>query len=355
MASKLHPCPSCGARVPSEDATCPHCGASLTAGTAAGPVATPPGQPSASLRDAASEVREAIVSRKVADVITWRYALVLPLIVGVAAFLSSFLVDFFVDDVAVARALLSALVIVSLATEAWFGVVIYRFIRGNNRHFRREARLEKALVRFLEQVPASPHSVSDAGRSVAWLSSRVASPVNRTKERSPVAFVMFFVVLPLVLSLTWTFIELVDPPEPEFSLLAAYLVVTFGGALALLIIAIVLMVRLTEDISGHGRRWSEFTDVFRVSLAKAGYVSASLRTDIGPRPRSSALYAGVSFITGVFFIYWFYALTKDVNHHLKAHRRFEDELLVVVQGMSPPGRTRFEPWLKVQSAPIPGR
>ncbi len=337
MASKLHPCPSCGARVPSEDATCPHCGAPLTAGASAGPGPAPSVRPGPGLRDAASEVREAIVSRKVDDALTWRYALVLPLVVGAAAFLSSFLVDFFVDDAAISQALRSALVVVSLATEAWFGVVIYRFIRGNNRHFRREARLEKALVRFLEQVPGSPHSVPDAGRSVAWLSSRVASPANRTKERSPVAFVMLFVVLPLVLSLTWTYVTLVDQPEPEFGLLAAYLVVTFGGALALLIVAIVLMVRLTDDISGHDRRWSEFTDVFRVSLAKAGYVSASLRTDIGPRPRSSTLYAVLAFITGVFFIYWFYALTKDMNHHLKAHRRFEDELLVVVQGLSSTG------------------
>ena len=337
MARKLHPCPSCGARVPSEDASCPHCGASLTAGASAGPGPAPSGRSGAGLRDAASEVREAIVSREADDVITWRYSLVLPLIVGVAAFLSSFLVDFFVDAAAVAQALRFALVLVSLVTEAWFGVVVYRFIRGNNRHFRREVRLEKALVRFLEHVPGSPHSVPDSGRSVAWLSSRVASPANRTKERSPVAFVMLVVVLPIVLSFTWAYVELADSPEPEIGLLTLYLVVTFGGSLALMIVAIVLMVRLTEDISGHNRRWSEFTDVFRVSLAKAGYVSASLRTDPGPRPSSSALYVVLTFITGVFFIYWFYAMTKDMNHHLKAHRRFEDELLIVVQGLSSPG------------------
>ena len=84
---------------------------------------------------------------------------------------------------------------------------------------------------------------------------------------------------------------------------------------------------LTKYSSGHDRRWHAFTQQAQYAGQQVGMsiVLPSWRT---LPERSFFLYLILTIVTfGLFGIYWFYVLLKDLNEHFPVQWQFEDQFV----------------------------
>lgn len=165
----------------------------------------------------------------------------------------------------------------------------YRLIKRRNGHFRRDRMLREGLINYIRGSAAERGMEAQMSTELATMTSIHSEANGEEDEKSPVLW--------LVLS-----------------------VITFG------LLSLYVWYFLTKDPHKHDVRQIAFMQQAQSGLSKLG------KTVVFPfwkslPDRSYFLYLILTWITGLFSLYWNYVLITDFNDHFRAQWQVEDQLM----------------------------
>ncbi|WP_019178153.1 zinc ribbon domain-containing protein [Methanomassiliicoccus luminyensis] len=189
---------------------------------------------------------------------------------------------------------IAVLAIASLVSMVLFLVLNYKLLKRQYEHIAREAALRRALIDFLRAKGEERGAGQNVYQYVQAMEAIDREGVFNEKQRDP---------------LLWTLAPLIP---------------IVGG-----ILWYYSMWFLTEYTPHHDRRWVAFAQ-------NAQYAGSQVGMELSPpRPavpeRSTVLYLILTFLFGVFAVYWYWVIIKDYNEHFRAEWEFEDRLLGEIQ------------------------
>jgi len=172
-------------------------------------------------------------------------------------------------------------------------MLIYKLVRRRSLHFRRDAALREALIKYVQQLASSLGKETEVTVELATMNTIHSEAKAEEPWKGPVLWALLSIFIPFAILYVLYF--------------------------------------LTKDPPRHDRRQSSFLQQAQSALSKLGkpVVYPSWRQ---LPERSFFLYLVLTIITGFFALYWYYVLIKDFNEHFKAQWVFEDELLRAVSG-----------------------
>lgn len=166
--------------------------------------------------------------------------------------------------------------------------VVYKWVARRNAHFRRSLQLFEVLAEVAELLRFR--------RSYAVRSRLNELRVVNSRTRSALANALLIVV-PLYIYYVFHFL---NKDFSEHSVKEKLLVAE-------------LLEDLRERMPSFARRPDEFAEV---------------------PSRSTFLYLILTWVTGLFMLYWVYTLTKDPNQHFESHAVLEHELITALKHLS---------------------
>ncbi|MFP4545491.1 MAG: DUF4234 domain-containing protein [Methanomassiliicoccales archaeon] len=294
-------CPNCKRLVDAGAQWCPNCGANLApAGPDQGPQAPqqqwqgqyPPQQP----RDTSPEgrIREAVGWRSSTDEELsqiWAFLPVLAVVLNIAIVGGvSLLVG--PGDLAVMTGVGIGVNIVVLVL---FVLLLYKLFNRNNMHTRREGMLREAMIDYFKKKGAERGVSDQMSSQIQTMESIHYDSRSNESETS-----LVWAILPIIPVVGWIFL-LID------------------------------LYFLTKYPPEHDRRWHAFTQQVQSAGSHLGMTVVLPSWKTLPS-RSFAIYLILTIVTfGIFIIYWYWVLIKDMNDHFRAQWQFEDQLLNAMQ------------------------
>lgn len=165
----------------------------------------------------------------------------------------------------------------------------YRLIKRRNGHFRRDRILREGIINYIRGTAAERGVEPTMTTELATMMAIHSEANGEEDEKSPVLW--------LVLS-----------------------IITFG------LLSLYVWYFLTKDPHKHDVRQIAFMQQTQSALSKLG------KTVVFPfwkslPDRSYFLYLILTWITGLFSLYWNYVLITDFNDHFRAQWQIEDQLM----------------------------
>ncbi|NYT12563.1 MAG: DUF4234 domain-containing protein [Methanomassiliicoccales archaeon] len=301
--ANLKTCPNCKRMVDESIAFCPNCGTDLTAAPAPGPsqYQTPPqdysqqqwqapgAQPGP--RDTSPEgmIREAVQMRGGTDEILNEIWAFIPLISVILIGAVSGILFITTSDVYLTYGITLG---VSVIAVVLIVILIYKLFNRNNLHSRREAMFRAAVVDYIKRKAIEKGLSQAVASQVQTMESINYESRSYEPERSAV----LWAVLPIIPVVGWIFL-------------------------------IIALYYLTHFPTGHDRRWHAFTQQTQYAGSQLGMNLMLPSWRMLPE-RSFIIYFILTIVTfGIFMIYWYYVLIKDMNDHYRAQWQFEDQFV----------------------------
>jgi len=275
-----------------EDAQwCPNCGTKLSAMEAGRAPSSGDAyrdyQPDFRSTSPESRIREAIRWRMQTDEVISSVWVLLPLIgvfVGVAVGATFFLLG---------GGLLGVMAILGgyIISAVFFAILNYKLFNRNNQHSRREAMLRTAIVEHIRNRASERGASQKVANQVSTMESINHESITKEREHN---------------AALWAILPIIPIIGPIMLLIALYY--------------------LTDFPPSHDRRWHAFTQQAQSAGTHLDMtiVLPSWRT---LPDRSYFLYLIVTVLIGIFILYWYYALIKDMNDHFRNQWQFEDQLI----------------------------
>jgi len=298
-------CPVCRRLVGEDAEWCPYCGARLAIdqGPVPSPAQAPPqyqqqwqqpmGQ-QAGPRDTSPKGRiiEAVRSRSQSDEVISEIWAFLPIISVIIVGIVAGVLIVTTDPVTMTLASVGA----SIIATALLVILLYRLFKRNNNHTRREAMLRVAMIDHIKARAVETGSSQKLSPQIQTMESINYESMVNEPERSAV----LWDVLPIVPVVGWIFF-----------LIALYYLTSYAPA--------------------HDRRWHAFTQQTQSAGSQLGMTMILPSWKTLPE-RSFIIYLILTIVTfGIFIIYWYYVLIKDMNEHYRTQWQFEDQLLGELQ------------------------
>jgi len=174
-------------------------------------------------------------------------------------------------------------------------LALYYLIDRRNSHFKRQQRLFKALVKYLQV------SAKAADLHASRFAELIEDSADEEQER-PAGI--------------WAILNLFAAP----------------------IVSLVVAFNLTQDLCRHDARQINFQETLSKAFTDVGLASPS---PVSPKPlrRDTVLFLLLTVITaGLFWIYWFHILLKDYNEHFANQAVYEDGVLAALKHTSQYGK-----------------
>lgn len=296
---------------------------------------------------AEDDLRKAIELRRSTDVIIEPLWAIVPLILTIVGMVAGFAVflaqapsvnDYqgwtVADALSSMRDFFVVMTIFSLASATILAFITYRLVKRRNYHFSSEQGVKMALVKLIKDAAWSRERYDSVTPELTYM--ELGSVQQR---RNPLAW-SFAIVLSGVPMIGVLPLFLVSNQDLETRM--GLIVLSIGLSVLVGLVASVLMYYmfywLGKDIREHDTRWNIFGYNAGNAMSKLGFPSPTTsRYGYSQLPeRSFVLYLVVTLFFSPFVYYWWYALIKDPNEHLQAHRRFEDDLLASIAGQRYP-------------------
>lgn len=175
----------------------------------------------------------------------------------------------------------------SILSVVFFAILNYKLFNRNNQHMRREAMLRDGIIDYFRNKGSEKISVNISTMESINYEARINDEEHNAA---------LWAILPILPVVGWIFL-----------LIALYY--------------------LTKFPTDHDRRWHAFTQQVQNAGSHMGakVILPSWKT---LPDRSYVLYLILSIITlGLFGLYWYYVLIKDMNMHFKTQWKFEDQLI----------------------------
>ncbi len=165
----------------------------------------------------------------------------------------------------------------------------YKLIKRRNGHFRRDRILREGLINYVRGIAAERGLEPKMSTELATMMSIHSESNSDEDEKSPVLWIILSII-------------------------------TFG------LLGIYVWYFLTKDPHNHDARQLAFMQQVQSAFSKLE------KTVVFPfwkslPGRSFFLYLVLTWITGLFSLYWNYVLITDLNDHFKAQWQVEDQLL----------------------------
>jgi len=292
-------CPACGATMPFGSRWCQKCGHDLRAPAPA--QVPPPGigsahHPPATEAAARGQFVEAIRARPKTDQILSVMWILLPVLASLAitvAVCIGMIVLAFSGWVTGAVIVWVVGIVVAIVIAAiLFAVLNYKLIDRQNLHSKREAMLRAALIEYI-RIKSRERNMSQ------MLSSHIATMDSIQYEARA------------------------NEGEHSATLWAILIFIPFVGFIFLAY----MLYFLTKFGYEHDKRWHAFTQQAQASSSHLG-MTVILPSWRSLPERSFIIYLIVTVLTmGLFLIYWYYVLIKDMNDHFKVQWQFEDQVV----------------------------
>ncbi|MGD0056855.1 MAG: DUF4234 domain-containing protein [Methanomassiliicoccales archaeon] len=172
-----------------------------------------------------------------------------------------------------------------------FALLNYKLINRQNQHMKREEVMRGALIEYIKSNSQEKNLSQLLSSQIATMESIQYDARSRERETSPVLFAIL-ILIPVV------------------------------GLIFLLYVLYVL----TDFPYQHDRRWHAFTQQAQSAASHLGMTVILPSWKTLPE-RSFFIYFVLTLITcGLFLIYWYYVLIKDLNNHFSAQWQFEDQI-----------------------------
>ncbi|MDD1773610.1 MAG: zinc ribbon domain-containing protein [Methanomassiliicoccales archaeon] len=293
MAETSGKCPACGAQVPANSRWCPRCGRDLLAGPG-GPGHGGNPQVPFGAGGAKGQLMESIRARVQTDEILSIMWIFLPIIASIAAVIGIAIgVMFLVVGWWVGAALVvwAGVIIALVVATVLFALLNYRLINRQNQHMRREEVLRGTLIEYIKSHSHEKNLTQLLSSQISTMESIQYDAKSRERETSAVLFAIL-IVIPVV---GWIFL-------------------------------LYVLYVLTEFPYQHDRRWHAYTQQAQSAASHLGMTVILPSWKTLP-DRSYIIYLVLTLLTGgLFLIYWYYVLIKDMNNHFNAQWQFEDQI-----------------------------
>jgi len=222
-------------------------------------------------------------------------AILLTIIIAVVAFIIAFPSINWTDPQAAQKASNAAWwgIIITIAgsivAEVIIAILIYMLIERRNQHFRRESMLRHGMLGYLKARTDERGVAQAVAADIASMQSVTAEADARDDQKSALLYVIL-TIIPIV-----------------------------GFFISLYILYF-----LTKDPQEHDRRWQFFASTAQRVGSQAGMVTV-MPSWKALEQRNFVLYFILAIVTfGIFLIYWYYTLFRDLNEHFRAQWQFED-------------------------------
>lgn len=292
------------------------------------------------LVDAENDLRKTIGSRQATDVIIEPLWAIVPLvltIVGMVAGFATFLARFpSADDysnwtagdaLSSMRDFFVILILFSVASAIVLATITYRLVKRRNDHSSREQYERMALVKLVKSAAWSRER-SDS----VFLELRIMEQDSgQQRNRDPLIWSLA-IALGGVTTIGILPLFFVSDPEAQIGII----VLSIGLSVLVGIVATILMYYMFywfgKDIREHDTRWNIFYFNARNAMSKLGFPSPSTSKYGNSQlpERSFVLYFVLTLFFSPFIYYWWYALIKDPNEHIRAQWKFEDDMLSAI-------------------------
>lgn len=286
-------CPACGARVPEKSRWCPRCGRDLLAGPGLSTEIGNPNVPAGAV-GAKERLVEAIRARVQTDEVLSIVWIFLPIIASVAAVIGIIIGILFLILgwwVGAAIAVWTGVIVALVLSAVLFALLNYKLIDRQNQHMTREEVLRGALIEYIRKHSQERNLAQLLSSQIATMESIQYDAKSRERETSATLFAIL-IVIPVV------------------------------GLIFLLYVLYVL----TEFPYHHDRRWHAYTQQAQSAASHLGMTVILPSWKTLP-DRSFIIYLVLTLLTaGLFLIYWYYVLIKDLNNHFGAQWQFEDQI-----------------------------
>jgi hypothetical protein len=176
------------------------------------------------------------------------------------------------------------IVLVILALLPW-----YKLIRRRSEHFRRDRILREGLLTYIRGIASERGMEAHMTTEIATMMTLHSESNGEEDEKSAVLWIVLSVI-------------------------------TFG------LVGIYVSYFLTKDPHNHDVRQLAFMQQVQSSFSKLGKTIVFPFWKAMPG-RSFFLYLILTWITGLFALYWDYVLISDFNGHFKAQWQIEDQLI----------------------------
>lgn len=293
LAEDYGKCPACGAQVPANSRWCPRCGRDLLAGSGGSVRGGGPQMP-VGVIGAKGQLMEAIRARVQTDEILSVMWILFPILASIAAvigivigvlfwFMGWWIGATIVAWVGVVLALVIAAVL--------FALLNYKLIDRQNQHMKREEVMRGALIEYIKSNSQEKNLTQLLSSQIATMESIQYDARSRERETSAGLFAIL-ILIPIV------------------------------GVVFLLYVLYVL----TDFPYQHDRRWHAFTQQAQSAASHLGMTVILPSWKTLPE-RSFFIYLILALLTcGLFLIYWYYVLIKDLNDHFGVQWQFEDQI-----------------------------
>ena len=176
------------------------------------------------------------------------------------------------------------IVLVILALLPW-----YKLIRRRGEHFRRDRILREGLLTYIRGLASERGIEAQMSTEIATMMTVHSESNGEEDEKSAILWIVLSII-------------------------------TFG------LVGIYVSYFLTRDPHGHDVRQLAFMQQVQSSFSKFGKTIVFPFWKAMPS-RSFFLYLILTWITGLFALYWDYVLISDFNGHFKAQWQIEDQLI----------------------------
>jgi hypothetical protein len=177
--------------------------------------------------------------------------------------------------------------LVILALLPW-----YKLIRRRSEHFRRDRILREGLITYIRGVASERGIEAQLTTEIATMMTVHSESNGEEDEKSAILWIILSII-------------------------------TLG------LVGIYVSYFLTKDPHGHDVRQLAFMQQVQSSFSKFGKTIVFPFWKAMPG-RSFFLYLILTWITGLFALYWDYVLISDFNGHFKAQWQIEDQLVPVL-------------------------
>jgi len=223
-------------------------------------------------------------------------AIIVTIIIAIVAFIIAFpSVNWVTDPQAAQKAADAAWwgIIITIAgsivAEIIIAILIYMLIERRNQHFRRESMLRHGMLGYLKARTDEKGISQLVAADIASMQSVTAEADARDDQKSALLYVILTII-----------------PVVGF------------------FISLYILYFLTKDPQEHDRRWQFFASTAQRVGSQAGMVTV-MPSWKALEQRNFVLYFILAIVTfGIFLIYWYYTLFRDLNEHFRAQWQFED-------------------------------
>jgi len=185
----------------------------------------------------------------------------------------------------------AGVIIALVVATVLFALLNYRLINRQNQHMRREEVLRGTLIEYIKSHSHEKNLTQLLSSQISTMESIQYDAKSRERETSAVLFAIL-IVIPVV---GWIFL-------------------------------LYVLYVLTEFPYQHDRRWHAYTQQAQSAASHLGMTVILPSWKTLP-DRSYIIYLVLTLLTGgLFLIYWYYVLIKDMNNHFNAQWQFEDQI-----------------------------